>query len=93
MQVGSNLAPIVIAIAAIKEEVAELKKKQALLEVELRPAILDQGPLEAGDYVVKCITSAGRKSLDKAAVKDAGIDLEPFMKQGAPFTTLTIKKK
>jgi hypothetical protein len=34
----------------------------------------------------------GRKGLDKAAVEAAGIDLEPYYKVGAPYTSLFVKE-
>lgn len=86
-----NLAPIVTALGNINEQIKLLTERKKELEAELRPVIVDKGTVVFKDYTVECFTSAGRKTLDKKALEAAQIDLEPYYKVGAPFTTLRIK--
>jgi len=87
-----NLKPIAQAIAELDVDIKLLTAKKKALEEEFRPAIVDQGDIVFGDYQFSCVTSPGRKTLDKKALEESGVNLEPFMKTGRPFNTLKIKK-
>lgn len=66
------------------------------LDVDLRPALEGRGELFHAGFSFKCALGAGRKTLDKAAVAEAltgfGLSIEDFEKEGAPFTTMTVKR-
>ena len=87
-----NLKPIALAIAELDADIKQLTKKKKELEEDLRPSIVDKGDIVFGDYQFSCVTSPGRKTLDKKMLEESGVNLEPFMKVGKPFTTLKIKK-
>lgn len=80
-------------------ELADLKKRVEArikeLDEELRPALEGRGEIVAEGYSFKCTLSAGRKSLDKPLLaeflKDYNMTVEEFEKEGAPFTTMTVK--
>lgn len=78
-------------LAEIKGVIKRLEGEAKELEEVIRPALVGRGELVYNGYSFNCKEVAGRKTLDKEAVEAAGIDLEPFMKVGRPYTTLTIK--
>ena len=80
-------------------EYADLRKQKKALEARMkeldpliRPALADKQSVTYAGNVFKLTTVAGRKTLDKKAVEEAGIDLEPYYKTGAPYTTLKIEE-
>lgn len=87
--------------AALKErgELQQFRKQcedriKELDEV-LRPVLEGRGEIVTEGFSFKCTLSKGRKSIDKDALGsflekyDAAI--ENFEKEGAPFTTMTVK--
>lgn len=88
--------------AMLKErgELADLKKKCEdrikQLDEDLRPILEGRGEIVAEGYSFKCTLSAGRKALDKDQLgeflRDFNLTVADFEKQGAPFTTFTVKK-
>ena len=92
MSFDDNYRETANEIILLDLDIKALKVKKAALEKTLRPAILDKGPQTVGNYTVECYSNPGRKTLDKKALQESlQIDLEPYMKTGAPFTTLRIK--
>jgi hypothetical protein len=81
-------------------ELAILKKKCEdrikQLDEDLRPVLEGRGELFHAGYSFKCTLTPGRKSLDKAAVAEVlaavGLKIEDFEREGAPFTTMTVKQ-
>lgn len=80
-------------------ELADLKKKVEerikQLDEDLRPALEGRGDVVAEGYSFKCTLTKGRKSIDKDALNaflgEHGKKAEDFEKEGAPFTTMTVK--
>ena len=77
-------------------EVIEQRKALEAKEKELRAALgsvfekLDgEATVTTRHFVFKTRMNAGRRTLDTEALKDSGIDLEPFYKVGKPFMTLS----
>jgi predicted phage-related endonuclease len=88
----NNLHGMMDEYASIKEQIAELEARKKELDADLRPALEGRGEVYYNGYTFKCVMVPGRQTLDKKAVEEAGIDLTPFQKQGAPFTQMTVKK-
>jgi hypothetical protein len=76
-------------LRAIKKA-AEVRLKE--LDEVIRPALEDKGAIVEEGYMFELKINKGRKGLDKAAVEAAGIDLEPYYKVGAPYTSLFVKE-
>ena len=81
-----------------REREADLAKKEAEktqkeLKEEIRELMmdLDRKRAKTERFSVTWSWQNGSKTLDKEAVKEAGIDLEPFMKDGNGFDKMTIK--
>jgi hypothetical protein len=87
---------------ALKErgELADLKKRceDRIKELDetLRPVLEGRGTIATEGYSFTCTLSKGRKSIDKDALNEFlsqhGMSVENFEKEGAPFTTMTVKK-
>lgn len=79
-------------LAVLKKQVEERIKE---LDEAIRPALEGRGEIVAEGYSFKCTMSAGRKSIDKDALngflKEYSMDFTDFEKEGAPFTTMTVK--
>jgi hypothetical protein len=81
-------------------ELADLAKKCEArikeLDTDLRPVMEGRGEVVTEGYSFKCALSKGRKSIDKDLLNDFlkkhGLSVEDFEKEGAPFTTFTVKK-
>jgi hypothetical protein len=80
-------------------ELADLKKKVEerikQLDEDLRPTLEGRGEIVAEGYSFKCTLSKGRKSIDKELLGDFlsnyNASIADFEKEGAPFTTMTVK--
>ena len=92
MSISENSMPLLEEYCGYVKQKKALEAKIKSMDGEVRPLLEDQGSVLVGrEYTVELKLSAGRKSLDKAAVEAAGINLEPFYKVGKPFSTLTVK--
>jgi CRISPR/Cas system-associated exonuclease Cas4 (RecB family) len=91
---SSNLDGSAIRYMELKDNEEAIKTEKASLkeiiskELEKRKT----GTITVGDISVVLEAVKGRTSLDKKAVKKAGIDLSPFEKTGASSTRLTLKR-
>ena len=86
-----NIKPLLVEYGQLRMERDTLNARMKELEGAIRPVLVDHGEVVADGFAFTCTMTAGRKTLDKKALEAAGIDLEPFYKQGAPFTTLKVK--
>lgn len=86
-----NIEPIAKLVGDLDKEIKKLQAEKKKYDAELREALADRGPQVFGDYMFEVTMSPGRKTLDKDALQEAGINLDPFYKTGAPFTTMKIK--
>lgn len=61
----------------------------------LKDALTEQGAkrVDSSLFRVNWTTTKGKRYLDQKSLKETGFDLEPFMKIGAGFDTLTVKIK
>ena len=92
MSLTANEMPIITEYCALVAKKKELEAAIKAMDPEVRPLLEDKGNvLVDGKYTAELKVMGGRRSLDKKAVEAAGINLEPFYKVGAPFTTLTVK--
>lgn len=59
---------------------------------ELRRLVVHHnGYVEVGGRGIMSRTQAGRETIDRKALEADGIDVDKYMKQGAPFVVLTVK--
>ena len=79
------------ASAAVKE----LESNATEAKEELKAFIRDIGvkKLNAGDTTVSLFFQKGRKTLDVAALRESGVDVDQFYKQGAGFDVLRVSEK
>lgn len=92
MPISENQMPIIEDYCNLVAKKKALEAAIKELDPQVRPLLEDQGNVLVGrEYTAELKVMAGRKSLDKKAVEAAGIDLTPYYKVGAPFTTLTVK--
>lgn len=91
-----NETALLDAYGEVTEQIKQLEKKKAELRKELGQFfenLSGTGVINGREYSIKYSMSAGRKTLDKAAlVEDTGIDLSAYEKVGKPFITLTASK-
>jgi CRISPR/Cas system-associated exonuclease Cas4 (RecB family) len=78
----------------IKDEQDRLKTDLAIHREDIIAGLGDRGQMDlmVGNISVVLKTMVGRKSLDRKAVKKAGIDLAPYETVGAAFEQLTLKR-
>jgi hypothetical protein len=80
-------------LAVLKKQVEDRIKQ---LDEDLRPALEGRGETVVGKYSFKCVLSKGRTSIDKDSLgdflKSHGTSIAAFEKEGAPFTTMTVKE-
>lgn len=90
----SNLESALELRGKLWRQKKELEEEIKLLDESIRPALTDQGPVEAAGFRFECVLSPGRKTLDKKRLQAdfPNLDLEQYQKVGAPFTTLKIKE-
>lgn len=72
------------------KKMVEARMKE--LDELIRPTIVGKGATVVGNFMFECTMVKGRETLDKKAVEEAGIDLSPYYKTGAPFTMLKVKE-
>ena len=87
-----NIKPLMEEYALLKEQEREIQERLKELGEDIRPVLADRGELISNGFSFKCATMKGRTSYDYKLMMADGIDLEPYRKTGAPYTTLTVKK-
>jgi len=83
-----------------RAELADLMKKCEArikeLDADLRPVLEGRGEIISDGYSFNVKLVAGRTTLDKPALDEFlqthGMTVNEFERQGAPYTTFTIKK-
>ncbi len=79
---------------------AKMKEKEAKAEADklkkvIGPALADHAGESIdviGGYVLKLELMPGRKTLDKEALEDDGIDLDAYYKTGRPYAQFNVKE-
>ena len=91
---GSNMDAAAVRYMDIKEETEALKGEQELLKEDIKDELAKRKVRKTtvGDIEIDLAITQGRKSLDKKAVKAAGIDLSPYEKTGLPSERLTLTR-
>ena len=88
----SNIKPLLAEYAELKSRMKEMTLRIKELDTQVRPALADRGAVTIGKYQFTVTMMPGRKTLDKKALIDAGVDVEAYYKTGAPFTKLDMKE-
>lgn len=91
---GSKIDAAAQQYLDIKDQVAVLTDTQKALGEDIKVELKKRNKpeLTVGSIHVELAVVKGRTSLDKKAVKEAGIDLSPYEKTGAPSERLTVKR-
>lgn len=90
-----NFKPLLKERGELKQilDAAEARIKQ--LDADLRPVLEGRGEIIAEGFSFNCKLSKGRKSIDKELLeeflKKHGLSVADFEKEGAPFTTFSVK--
>jgi len=88
-----NEAALLDALGEVNEQRKLLDKKEKELRSALGPVLSEAGSVVATDkYAFTVKTNPGRRTLDKEALLEAGIDLDPYYKVGKPFVSLSISR-
>jgi hypothetical protein len=79
--------------AGLVAEMDDLKTEKGVLEERIKVLLRQYNAraVKGDDWSVSYALIAPRKSLDTKALEAAGVDLEPFYKEGKPSERLTIK--
>lgn len=94
-QASDNEAALLDALGEVSDQIKLLEKKKAELRSALGTVFENlhgSGTVVGKQYAVKYTMNAGRKTFDKAAAADDGVDIERYMKVGKPFVTLTTSR-
>ncbi len=87
-----NLKALIIEVGELDEQIKALQDKKAKMEAPLREAMSGVGKVIAGNFELSVTISKGRTTYDYKAMKADGIDLTPYEKTGAPYSTLKIAR-
>ena len=91
---GSNMDKAAVRYMDIKDSIDTLKVEQDGLKEDIKNELharkVNKGVV--GNIEVSLAIAKGRASLDKKAVKAAGIDLSPFETVGPSSERLTLKR-
>jgi|TARA_Y100000310_G_C20704273_1_gene833463 CRISPR/Cas system-associated exonuclease Cas4 (RecB family) len=92
---GSALDGAVQLHVEIKEEIDKQTARRKAIGETIKQELLKRktDKITVGDITATLSTVKGRTSLDKAAVKKAGIDLSPFEKVGAASERLLVQRE
>ena len=86
-----NVKPAMLEYASLTAAKREIEARLKELGAVIRPVLEGRGSVIAEEYIFECRMNKGRVTLDKKALVASGVDVAPFEKTGAPFTTLTVK--
>ena len=90
--IGDNLRPLLEEYGNLRADKKDIEARIKELDPEVRPLLKGKGAIVVGNYMFELTENAGRKTLDKAALVADGINIEKYMKVGAPFTALKVKE-
>ena len=91
---ASNIDGSAIRYMELKDVETTIKAEKAALKEDIKNGLRQRSTNKVivGDITVSLSITKGRASLDKAAVKRAGIDLRPFEKIGTPSERLLVER-
>jgi hypothetical protein len=77
----------------LKADSKQIEDSKKSAEQDLKELLQKNGTfgLKGSDWSVSITKSKGRSTLDREAMRDDGIELENYMKEGNPFTVTRIK--
>lgn len=80
-------------VAALRKQCKEAEAARSKAEAELKELMFSIGSNHEGgeDWSVTLVKNKGRASLDKAALLEAGIEPQNFMREGNPFLSMRVK--
>lgn len=91
-----NFYPMMDEYEALDAQIKELSERRDELGKELRSVLVDRGTVNRERYEICVEMQQGRLTFSQASKKlaesELGVDLTPYYNQGAPFTTLKIKR-
>ena len=87
----NNIKPIAIELGEIIVQIKSLEVKKKELELQIRPVLDSVGTVQFDNHQFTVTSHAGRKTIDKEAMKADGLDVEAYMKTGKPYTKLIYK--
>lgn len=92
MDLTAEAADIQKKMKEFKEDLDTIKQeiKDELTRLDRRYYTIEE---EGVKYEARWSSQAGRQTFDKKAAEEAGLDLEPFMKEGNPFEKFEVKVK
>ena len=90
MTFSNNLEPLLRERKAADVAEKEAKALKEKLDAQIRPLLVESGPVLVDGFLHSVSMVAGRKTFNKKAAIAAGLDLEPFMKVGAPSSRYTM---
>lgn len=90
-----TLYQMVVQERAIDAKIKELKEEQAEVRQEIKDEMSPMNKRKAGDerFSISWIFQGGKKSLNKQAMIDDGIDIAAYETEGAGFEKMTITLK
>jgi len=91
-EIGDNLKPLLAEYGNLRSNKKDIDARIKELDPEVRPLLKNKGAVVVGNYMFELTENSGRKTLDKAALIADGIDVEKYMRVGAPFTALKVKE-
>lgn len=90
-----NFKPLLKERGELKQILDQAEKRIKQLDEDLRPVLEGRGEIIAEGFSFNCKLVKGRKSIDKELLeeflKKHGLSVADFEKEGAPFTTFTVK--
>lgn len=86
-----NIKPLVIELGEIVESMKNMTARKKEIEMQVRPVLASRGTIQFDNVQITVTEQAGRKSIDKDALLADGINVDDYMKQGAPFTKMSVK--
>jgi hypothetical protein len=87
-----NILPDLQEYADLRAQKKDIEERMKALDERVRPALVSRGPVTHAGYRFECKIMEGVKTFDKRLMADDGIDIDKYLKQGAPFTRMEIKE-
>lgn len=88
-----KIAALAKETAKLRADIKTIETKKKEVEADLKTALFTAGTtrLAGDDWSVSISKNAGRMSLDKNAMIEAGLDPEDYMKQGNEYYVMRVK--
>jgi len=90
--IGDNLTPLLVEYGNLRADKKDIEARIKELDPQVRPLLKNKGAIVVGNYMFELTENSGRKTLDKEALIADGVNIENYMKVGAPYTMLKVKE-